>query len=39
MLDKRFRSVNEGSLNRFCSVSESQNYHIDLVGNIGPGRL
>ena len=39
MLDERLGSVSEALLHRFLSVSEAQNCHIDLVGNIGPGRL
>ena len=35
----RCSSVVEALLKRFRSVSEAQNYHIDLVGNIGPRRL
>jgi hypothetical protein len=39
MLDERLGSVSEALLHRFLSVSEAQNCHIDLVGNIGPGKL
>ena len=35
----RFWSVTEALLNRFWSASEAQNYRIELVGNIDPGRL
>jgi hypothetical protein len=38
-LVERFQSVTEALFNRFWSVSEAQNCHIDLVGNIGPCRL